>query len=348
VLGWVIWSNWQPAKGHGLKEAWEKHVVGGQPLSYRSLGLALAVGLVSVLVTFVRWYVLVRAQRLPFTLPDAFRLGAVGFFFNSFLPGSVGGDVIKAAFLAREQSRRTVAVATVLMDRAIALWALLAFVGLLGAGFWLVGILSADSTQAARIIVVTSLALTVVCAGIWILAGLPPAELSDRLTRYLVRVPRVGAGASDLWRAVRMYLRQPRAVCLVIVLSWIGHAGFVLTYYLCVQAVWDPDTGPIPRLTDHFLLVPVGLVIQAVPGLPGGLGLGEFGFGQLYEWFGCPADIAVLGSLVQRVVNWVIGLAGYLVCLRWRPVKELEPQPAQAGQPVVHPGTGAVRPVHGA
>ena len=56
------------------------------------------------------------------------RLGMIGIFWNTFLPGAVGGDIIKATFLAREQSRRTVAVATVIMDRALALWALASWV----------------------------------------------------------------------------------------------------------------------------------------------------------------------------------------------------------------------------
>ena len=41
--------------------------------------------------------------------------------------------------VAREQSRRTVAVATVIMDRVIALWGLFWFVALLGGAFWLTG-----------------------------------------------------------------------------------------------------------------------------------------------------------------------------------------------------------------
>src|SRR5262249_62009496 len=71
----------------------------------------------AMFLTFARWFVLVRALELPFRLRDAVRLGLAGFFFNIFLAGEIGGDVVKAAFLAREQSRRTAAVATVLVDR---------------------------------------------------------------------------------------------------------------------------------------------------------------------------------------------------------------------------------------
>ena len=106
LLAWVIANNWQSSDaGPGLREALAR------PIRFLSFAVAgLFIGL-SALVTFVRWYLLVRAQELPFTLVGALRLGAVGYFFNTFLPGSVGGDLVKALGLARAQSRRTVAVA---------------------------------------------------------------------------------------------------------------------------------------------------------------------------------------------------------------------------------------------
>ena len=69
-----------------------------------------------------------------------------------------------------------------------------------------------------------------------------------------------------------------------------------------------------------------GLVIQALPGSPGGIGIGEAGFGGLYELFGCTFGIAVIGSLVRRVIDWTIGLGGYLIWLRMKST-----QPAASG-----------------
>ena len=342
LLAWVVWSNWAPANGHGLKETWQKHVVEGQPIQYQFLLLAFLIGLASTVLTFVRWYFLVRAQGLAFTLGDALRLGAIGIFFNNFLPGGVGGDIIKAAFLARSQSRRTVAVATVIMDRALALWALFWFVGLLGLAFWLFGVLPPNANQAARVIIVGSVGITAASWLVWILLGLLPVERIERFALRLARLPKVGGAAAEFWRAVAMYRQQQVVVYLVLVMSWIGHAGFVLTYYFCVRTLWDPAAGPIPPLSEHFLLVPIGLVIQAVPLIPGGYGLGELGFARLYLWFGYPADNGVSGMLVQRVVNWGLGLLGYLVYLRMKPavqaVMEENAAARQAALPAsIHP-----------
>ena len=96
----------------------------------------------------MRWFLLVRAQNLPFTLTNAMRLGMVGNYFNTLLPGAVGGDVIKAVFLAREQSRRAVAIATIILDRIIGLCGLVWVVAVLGSLFWLTGTLDALTAAA--------------------------------------------------------------------------------------------------------------------------------------------------------------------------------------------------------
>src|SRR5262249_19578568 len=129
LLVWVIWKNWGPSPdgtSMGLSGALQR------PIHFLPLLLGVLICFASVLLTFVRWFLLVRAQGLPFTSPAALRLGLMGYFFNNFLPSSVGGDILKAAGIARVQSRRTVAVATVLIDRIIGLCGLFWLVTLLG------------------------------------------------------------------------------------------------------------------------------------------------------------------------------------------------------------------------
>jgi uncharacterized membrane protein YbhN (UPF0104 family) len=320
LLTYVVWSNWEPKNGHGLAEIWQKHVIEGRPIHYIYLLLAFLIGLASVLITFVRWYFLVRAVELPFRVVDALRLGFVGFFFNTFLPGSVGGDIIKAAGIARGQSRRTVAVATVIMDRAIALWALIWFVAILGGGFWLAGILEGPGADQSQTIVKMACAIVAVSMVVWMLLGLLPPQRAEIFARRLHRLPKVGGSAAEFWRAVWMYRCRPRSVFGALALAWVGHVGFVFTFYFSALTLWDADSGlTIPTLAQHFLIVPIGLVIQAMPLFPGGAGIGELGFGLLYDWFDCSKSSGVVGTLVQRVINWVLGGLGYIVYLQMRP-----------------------------
>jgi uncharacterized protein (TIRG00374 family) len=309
LLTYIVYRNWDPPSGNGLKALLGRQ----EPFHFEFLAAAFALYAAALVLTLVRWYFLVRAQDLPFRIIDALRLGLAGFFFNTFLPGSVGGDVVKAAFLAREQSRRTVAVATVIMDRVIALWGLFGFVALLGAAFWLAGALQGSAAE------ITVGGAWVVVAGsvlVWVLLGLLPPHRAERFAGRLGRLPKVGHSAAEFWRAAWMYRCRQKSVAVAILISWVGFVGFVGSFYCCARALYPADL--LPSLTQHFLIVPMGLVIQALPGSPGGAGIGELGFGVLYRWFGFEAGLGQLSTLLQRAICWVLGFLGYLVYARMR------------------------------
>jgi uncharacterized protein (TIRG00374 family) len=313
----AVWEH----PGRGLAYVWKRHVVQGEAIHYGFLVLAFGFGFGAIVLTFLRWYVLVRAQDLPFTVPDALRLGFIGFFFNSVMPGSVGGDIIKAAFLAREKKdRKTIAVSTVIMDRAIALWALVWFVAICGLIFWAAGLL--EGTGAHQSVVIVKIALLVV--GItftaWMLLGLLPPWRAEKFAGRLSRIPKAGHSFAEFWRAVWMYRCRQKSIAATMLISWVGHVGFVLFFYCSVRVLWDPGDPAqrIPSLAQHFLLVPIGLVIRAAPLFPGGAGIGELGFGVLYKWLGASVASGVLGSLVQRVLEWTLSILGYLIYRRLR------------------------------
>jgi uncharacterized protein (TIRG00374 family) len=328
LLGYVIWWNWAPASGTGLSSVWQKHVVEGAPVNLTAYALGAFCCMIAVLITFVRWYFLVRAQRLPFTLTNALRLGMVGYFFNTFLPGSVGGDVVKAVFIARGQSRRTVAVATVLLDRAVGLWGLCWLVAMVGAVGWFAGLLTGPAERVLQSIVVSAVGIVALSVVLWALLGLLPDRRADRFSRRLEGIPGVGHSAAEFWRAVWMYRRESRSVWLALLLALVGHVFFVLCFYF--SALTLQDQGDVPSLVGDFLIIPIGMAIQAGFPSPGGIGGGELVFGYLYERIGYSAANGVLMSLVYRSVTWILGLTGYLVYLQMRPSLTEEPSMADA------------------
>jgi uncharacterized protein (TIRG00374 family) len=313
----------------GLGYVWKRHVVERQPIHAGFLLAAFLLYTAAISVTLIRWFLLVRALDLPLRFRDGMRFGLIGIFFNTFLPGAVGGDIIKAAALARGQSRRTAAVATVIMDRVIALWALVWFVALLGSIFWLSGLLVGPAGAVASFIVTIALTIVGVTAGIWMLLGFLPDHRAERFAERLTKLPLIGKTAAEFWRSVWIYRRRQKAVALVMLLSWVGQVGFVLAFYCCARTLWSPELGPIPSLLHHFLLVPIGLVMQALVPTPGGAGGAEWGFAALYVLFRAAEANGVLASLVRRMLDWVLGLTGYAVYLWTRPETPVAPAAPQ-------------------
>jgi uncharacterized protein (TIRG00374 family) len=314
LLAYVVHANWSPEGGKGLEYVWQRHVNQGQPIDMPFLLLAGVLYLACLVPTLLRWYVLVRAQGVALTIAGAMRLGMIGVFFKTFLPGAVGGDIVKAAGLARDRTGRTLAAATVIMDRAVALWALIWLVTLLGGVFWTAGMLEGDAKRPAMIIVLTSAVLGGASVIVWLLLGLLPADRAERFALGLKRRGRVGAAAAEFWRALWIYRCRQGSVALALVLSLIANVLFVASFHCAARTLWDAaPSNPVPSLTQHLLIVPVGMVILMVPLFPGGAGIGELGFGGLYAWFHCSAANGVLASLVVRVIGWVVGLLGFIV-----------------------------------
>src|SRR5205807_9563521 len=74
----VVWKYWEPSDGTpGLRHAGDKALAEG--VYWGNLALAFVIYLIAILITCYRWYVLVRAQELPFTVAGAMRLGIIGF-----------------------------------------------------------------------------------------------------------------------------------------------------------------------------------------------------------------------------------------------------------------------------
>jgi len=306
-----------------------------QPIHLGFLLLAGLIWLACVLSTFVRWFILVRAQDIPFTLPSALRLGLVGSYYSTFLPGSVGGDIIKAACIALEQSRRTVAVATVLVDRVVGLCGLFWLVAALGGLFWASGRLGAMANEAAggtlESIVLGAVSLTAGSVLFWIGLGLFSVHRAATVAAQLERFPKIGHALAELWRAGWLYRRRGRAIALTLGMSMVGHAGFVMTFYCAALSLYSATE--IPSLATHYLIVPVGMMVKGFFPAPGGVGGGEYGYGTLYGLVQFPFARGVLASLAQRVIEWCVGLLGYLVYLRMRPTLP-QAQPQQTPEPV--------------
>ena len=77
-----------------------------------------------------RWQIFLRQQRIELPFSAIFSLTWAGQFFNSILPGSTGGDVVKIYQVCRlAPDRKAAAAATVFVDRITALIALLVIAG---------------------------------------------------------------------------------------------------------------------------------------------------------------------------------------------------------------------------
>ena len=85
--------------------------------------------LVSVALTAVRLLILSKAVDISVSFLSILRICFIAAFFNTFLFGGFGGDVLKVGYLARHANNISTSIANVLMDRLTGLFALVCLGG---------------------------------------------------------------------------------------------------------------------------------------------------------------------------------------------------------------------------
>jgi hypothetical protein len=299
IIGYLVWSNWSRIAG----------AMQGRTVRWGWLAVGFAVCLAAVLVTFLRWYLLVWAQGLPFRVRDSLRIGFIGFFFNLLIPGAVGGDLVKAVLLAREQQRKTVAVATVLIDRIIGMYGLILVGGLATGIFW-GDVQKLPALHRIGTFTLALLAGSTVALLILFLLAVQHGRLADLLSR----LPIAGGMLGEAMGAMAVYRLNWPVLIMTTLMSVAGHVGFTLALR-CGMAAVAPD---LPPARVHFMLVPLGLMVGAVPLTPGGAGPVEAVMQWLFDSVEQDGAMALLMMLAFRGMQVLVAVVGMLYYLASR------------------------------
>jgi uncharacterized protein (TIRG00374 family) len=91
--------------------------------------VTLSIFVVGQVVVSFRWWLLLRTQSIFINLAAAVRLNFLGWFYNNFMPGSVGGDLLRAWYVTKHTDKRFEAALSVFVDRVIGLLSTLVIAG---------------------------------------------------------------------------------------------------------------------------------------------------------------------------------------------------------------------------
>lgn len=266
----------------------------------------------AVALTFVRWWLLVRALDLPFRLTEALRLGFLGYLFNFVGIGAVGGDLLKAVYIARRQpGRRTQAVATVVLDRVIGMYVLLivATAAILASDVSRLG----AAVQALReVMLLTGTVGTVTM----VLALTLPIREGPWHTR-LGRIPYAGPMFLRLVSALQAYRRRLGCLAAVFGLSLLTQVLFPMAFYLIGASLFQRPPTP----AQHFMIVPLSMCTGVIP-TPGGMGTFEFAMDELYRRVAPDSDAqGLIVALAYRAMT--IGVATIGIVYYWTGRREV-------------------------
>ncbi|NLE46233.1 MAG: flippase-like domain-containing protein [Chloroflexi bacterium] len=265
--------------------------------SLRYLLAAFALFVLSMVIRAARWYVLLRGLDATVSFWRLLRLYFVGQFFNSFLPTSFGGDVVRAVELTQDTDPSD-AIGTVILDRMTGLLVLFAM-GLAVLPFYA----SALEPWLVRTLLLVS------CVGLAGGALVLEGRVLRRITRYLpARISLAGQGTlAKVYAAVTGC--GWRAIGGAFMVSLIFNIVNVFINWLCGRAV-----GAHAGVGYFFAVTPLISVSLLIPSI-GGWGVREAVSTAVFAPARIEASVAAALGIAMGGVALATGLVGGLVYL---------------------------------
>jgi glycosyltransferase 2 family protein len=241
----------------------------------------LTVGLAA---SALKWQVILKGLGRPVAFASLVRLAWVGLFFNTFLPGRTGGDIVRAWSLAASDSNRLRSFASVAVDRAANLFALV----LLGS----VATLIDPRIPEELVVFVRTLALVSIIGLFGFLA------LRRKAMQYLPQK------VQELLRTLDTGRWCSRRIAAVVTLAVVFQTVVVLINIVAARGLQIPVTS-----TALFVVVPLTAIVTAIPISINGFGIREAAYATILSYVGAGPEVAVALSLTvtTAMIAWSLG-----------------------------------------
>ncbi|MCA9244976.1 MAG: flippase-like domain-containing protein [Phycisphaerales bacterium] len=253
------------------------------------------------------WMLAIQDVRVTFW--EAIKLSYAGNFFNFALPGTTGGDLVKAYYVTKYTHHKTEAVTTIFLDRIIGLLGLM----IVASVTVLIAFNRIDWDPQVRTSVAGVFGL------VWIGLAVGCFFLFSKRLRHMIRLPQIAAklpAGEQLLRIGRATVAMRSHKGLVL----LSLANTVILQLFVVISAWVMALalGMKGGADVYFICVPIGFLLSAVPFTPPqGFGVMEWAYVQFFTTGGLdnrPAQ-AVAFALAIRLIQLVWALPGVLVPL---------------------------------
>lgn len=275
-----------------------------QPSSLAALFLIIFVGFY---LNNLRWYFLVIGQGIKVRNIELLKLTFIGLFFNYAMPGGVGGDVVKAVYMIKDQPEHKYAAAvSIFMDRAIGFFVMTIVASIAIAFNWK----TVSASQPLTAIAYAIFALTIMFFVFFSFSLSLKIRQSHFIDKFFAILP-FGSKFRQIYLSLHAYRKCPRELFIAMAISFVSQFTGTYFFYFLAQ-IFHIELA----LSIYLFIVPVGMIVMALPISPAGVGVGQVAFLYLFNLllgsdshFG--ATVVTLSQVIQ--LCWaLIGAALYI------------------------------------
>ncbi len=287
------------------------------------LVVAFTLPLLGIVITALRWRLLMKAQGIRIPVRRVTAAVLVGICFNQILPSTIGGDIARSIWLKRPGQSALGSLAVVTLDRAVGVFSLS-----------LLALACALLSPTIRSLLPTVWLVPVVIAGAGWCGWLVAFRLARRLSRWIESKPwlrRYRSKADLVASTLGAYRGRGTLLLGAIALSLLLQLAIVLQFMALAAAL---DARVV--MWEFALIVPVVTLVTLVPVTINGLGLREGAFALLGAPIALQAGDAVALGWMWLAGTLPYGIAGWILYARGPSATDEEPaasvtdhQPAQ-------------------
>lgn len=272
-------------------------------------------------IVFFRWKVLLQSQGIRLPYGNVFQLGMLGQFFSSVIPGTVGGDLVKAVYIARRFPEHKVRViSTIVMDRFLGLTAMI----LLSATAFQLGSHRLNELQTPGISLIWVLGNVLTVVGVclvlaFVLFPIFGKKLPEKFPARLQKRLPMGGGLASIYEAGKAYQSKTRYIWAALGISCISQMVNVAILFVISKAVFGPFPWGQIDAPLFILGSLIGMAAMSLPVAPMGLGVGQVAFAGIFAAIGAPSSsfgAAIVTGL--QFVTLAVNLCGSVFFATYR------------------------------
>jgi len=279
-----------------IQEVWEvfKNVnIWWLVVSFSLHGLGL-------LISAVRWQILIKAQGDSVPLSFLAKSYLVGNFFNTILPSRIGGDVVRIWDGSKYSKTVLKSSAIILVERLTGIIVLLLFA--FGSALFRL-----DMAQKVPVIWVSL---------IMGLLGLAAVLLffTPFIEKIINKIPSKGFLKKIIQKTIEFrstiifYKTKKAALLKAFGWAFLLQANVILHFFLIGKALHLHI-----KIVDYLVFIPIVMLIQLIPITINGLGLREGAYIEIFEFYGIAPESAFSFALIDVAFMLIIGIIGAII-----------------------------------
>ena len=263
--------------------------------------MAVLIFLSTVVILAKRLQLIFAAEGVKIGLGTTCQLTFIGYFFNNFLPTSVGGDIVKAMCASRITGHPVKSVTSVLMDR---IFGLFTFILIPSVSLFFVS----EINPKVQLVVYSFLFFSIGC--FFLLFNRSVARRFHFIEWLLNRV-RLGTKIRSIYDGLHNFRNHRGVIVRAMLLSITGQCVSLFVVYLMGVALGAPGES----LPYFFLLIPVVHLISMLPSL-NGLGIREVAYVYFLKSHIGTEKAAAVGILWLALLIFLSMIGGLLYLFR--------------------------------